>query len=120
MSKRHEIKFKSYDRLFPNQATMPRGGFGNLIALPLQKEARSKGNSVFIDERFHPYEDQWEFLAQISRLSEDEIGVLISKLCPGSELGTSNKTMMSRPNRGREELRPGPNSHGRSFRVQCR
>jgi hypothetical protein len=87
MSKRHEIKFKSYDRLFPNQATMPRGGFGNLIALPLQKEARSKGNSVFIDERFHPYEDQWEFLARISRLSGDEIGVLISKLCPGSELG---------------------------------
>jgi superfamily II DNA or RNA helicase len=87
MSRRHEIKFKSYDRLFPNQATMPRGGFGNLIALPLQKEARSKGNSVFIDERFHPYEDQWEFLAKISRLSEDEIGVLIPKLCPGSELG---------------------------------
>ena len=87
MSERHEIKFKSYDRLFPNQATMPRGGFGNLIALPLQKEARSKGNSVFIDECFQPYEDQWEFLANISRLSEDEIGVLISKLCPGSELG---------------------------------
>jgi superfamily II DNA or RNA helicase len=51
------------------------------------REARSKGNSVFIDECFQPYEDQWEFLAKISRLSEDEIGVLISKLCPGSELG---------------------------------
>ncbi|MCK8603500.1 DEAD/DEAH box helicase family protein [Syntrophobacteraceae bacterium DRH4] len=87
MSKRHEIKFKSYDRLFPNQATMPRGGFGNLIALPLQKEARRNGNSVFIDESFLPYEDQWEFLAKIRRLSEDEIGVLISKLCLGNELG---------------------------------
>lgn len=87
MSKRHEIKFKSYDRLFPNQATMPRGGFGNLIALPLQKEARLNGNSVFVDEFFHPYEDQWEFLAKIRRLSEDEIGILILKLCPGSELG---------------------------------
>jgi len=87
MSKRHEIKFKSYDRLFPNQATMPRGGFGNLIALPLQKEARLNGNSAFIDERFHPYEDQWEFLAKIRRLSEDQIGVLISKLSPGNELG---------------------------------
>ena len=87
MSKRHEIKFKSYDRLFPNQATMPRGGFGNLIAIPLQKEACLKDNSVFIDEHFHPYEDQWKFLATIRRLSEEEIGILTSKLSPGSELG---------------------------------
>ena len=87
MSERHQIKFKSYDRFFPNQDTMPRGGFGNLIALPLQKGARENDHSVFIDERFHPYEDQWGFLAPIRRLSEDEIGALISKLCHGSELG---------------------------------
>jgi superfamily II DNA or RNA helicase len=87
MSERHQIQFKSYDRFFPNQDTMPRGGFGNLIALPLQKAARKNDNSVFIDERFHPYEDQWGFLAQIRRLSEDEIGALISQLCHGSELG---------------------------------
>jgi superfamily II DNA or RNA helicase len=87
MSRRHQIKFKSYDRFFPNQDTMPKGGFGNLIALPLQKAARQKGNSVFIDERFQPYEDQWAFLAQIRRLAEDEIGALIKNLCPGSELG---------------------------------
>jgi superfamily II DNA or RNA helicase len=87
MSQRHQIKFKSYDRFFPNQDTMPRGGFGNLIALPLQKAARQNDNSVFIDERFHPYGEQWGFLAQIKRLSEDEIGALISKLCHGSELG---------------------------------
>ncbi len=87
MTKRHEIKFKSYDRFFPNQDTMPKGGFGNLIALPLQKAARKDGNSVFIDEHFHPYDDQWGFLAQIRRLSEDELGALISKLCHGNELG---------------------------------
>ena len=87
MSERHQIKFKSYDRFFPNQDTMPKGGFGNLIALPLQKAAREKGNSVFIDERFHPSEDQWGFLAQIRRLSEEEISALILKLCPGNELG---------------------------------
>jgi superfamily II DNA or RNA helicase len=87
MSQRHEIKFKSYDRLFPNQATMPKGGFGNLIALPLQKEARLKGNSVFIDDHFHPCEDQWDFLAKVRRLSEEEITVLTSRLSPGCELG---------------------------------
>ncbi len=58
----------SYDRLFPNQDTMPRGGFGNLIALPLQYEPRQQGNSVFIDERFEPYVDQWAFLASIQRI----------------------------------------------------
>jgi superfamily II DNA or RNA helicase len=87
MSERHQIKFKSYDRFFPNQDTMPKGGFGNLIALPLQKAARQNANSVFIDEQFRAYEDQWAFLAQIKRFSEDEISALISRLCPGSELG---------------------------------
>jgi superfamily II DNA or RNA helicase len=87
MSERHEIKFRSYDRFFPNQDTMPKGGFGNLIALPLQREARKDGNSVFVDEDFHPHDDQWAFLAQIRRLSEEEIGTLISRLCHGSELG---------------------------------
>jgi hypothetical protein len=42
MGRRHEIQFKSYDRLFPSQDTMPKGGFGNLIALPLQKIAREQ------------------------------------------------------------------------------
>lgn len=87
MSRRHEIAFRSYDRLFPNQDTMPKGGFGNLIALPLQKKARENGNSVFIDENFHPYEDQWGFLAGIRKLSESEISILITELCNGNELG---------------------------------
>ena len=87
MSERHEIKFKSYDRLFPNQDTMPKGGFGNLIALPLQKTARQNSNSVFLDEGFHPYRDQWRFLAEIRKLTEEDIGALISKLCHGDELG---------------------------------
>jgi superfamily II DNA or RNA helicase len=87
MTRRHEFRFKSYDRFFPNQDTMPKGGFGNLIALPLEKAARKNDNSVFIDERFYPYEDQWGFLAQIRRLSEEEIGALIWRLCHGNELG---------------------------------
>ena len=67
MNKRHEITFKSYDRFFPNQDTMPRGGLGNLIALPLQKAARSENNSVFIDANFEPFNDQWGFMATISK-----------------------------------------------------
>ena len=51
MARRHQLSMESYDRLFPNQDTMPKGGFGNLIALPLQREARDAGNSVFVDAR---------------------------------------------------------------------
>ena len=65
MERRPEIGFASYDRLFPNQDTMPLGGFGNLIALPLQHRARKVGNSVFVDEDLHPYDDQWAYLSSL-------------------------------------------------------
>ncbi len=58
MERRPEIGLDSYDRFFPNQDTLPRGGFGNLIALPLQKIAREQGNSVFLDDHMVPYPDQ--------------------------------------------------------------
>jgi superfamily II DNA or RNA helicase len=72
MSKRYQLDMKSYDRLFPNQDTLPKGGFGNLIALPLQKEAAKTGNSLFVDDSFKPYFDQWEFLASVRKISVDE------------------------------------------------
>ncbi len=87
MNQRHEIAFKSYDRLFPNQDTMPKGGFGNLIALPLQKTAREKSNSVFIDENFQPYSDQWAFLSSVERLTQNRIESLTEQLSQGNELG---------------------------------
>ena len=91
MSRRHGLTFKSYDRFFPNQDTLPKGGFGNLIALPLQKAARDQGNSIFLDENFWPYEDQWGFLAGIGRLSEEEVTGLIPRLSPGNEMGVLRK-----------------------------
>jgi superfamily II DNA or RNA helicase len=87
MNKRHEIQFKSYDRLFPSQDTMPKGGLGNLIALPLQKTAREKSNSEFIDEHFQSYEDQWAFLSTIQRISHNRIEEVISEIGEGNELG---------------------------------
>ena len=55
MTQRHELQFKSYDRLFPAQDTVPKGGFGNLIALPFQGRAQQDGNTLFVDEEFIPY-----------------------------------------------------------------
>ncbi|MCA3902066.1 DEAD/DEAH box helicase [Vibrio vulnificus] len=71
------LSFDSYDRLFPNQDVLPIGGIGNLIALPLQKQARLNGNSVFVDHSFTPYSDQWEVLASTGRLSIEKIELLL-------------------------------------------
>jgi len=73
MERHPSLGLDSYDRLFPSQDTMPRGGFGNLIALPLQKAARDRGNSLFLDDQFQPYEDQWSFLSGLQRLCMEEV-----------------------------------------------
>jgi superfamily II DNA or RNA helicase len=68
MTRRHQLSMQSYDRLFPNQDTLPRGGFGNLIALPLQHGPRQMGNTVFVDDGLVPYPDQWRFLSEVRRV----------------------------------------------------
>jgi len=97
MNNRHEITFESYDKFFPNQDTMPKGGLGNLIALPLQKAARINNNSVFIDANFESFKDQWEFMTTLRKLSEDDVQSLISKLCTGNELGILKKDDQEEP-----------------------
>lgn len=79
MEKRPEIGFESYDRFFPSQDTMPKGGFGNLIALPLQRKPRAKGSSIFVDEEFSPYPDQWAFLASIRRMTRKEVESVVAE-----------------------------------------
>jgi Type III restriction enzyme, res subunit len=74
-----DIGFGSYDRFFPSQDLMPAGGFGNLIALPLQGLARSSGNSVFIDESCSPYLDQWAFLSAINPIARAKVDHLIEE-----------------------------------------
>ena len=87
MEKRHEIKLSSYDRMFPNQDTMPKGGLGNLIALPLQGKARKEHNTEFVNEEFVSYPDQWEYLYQIKKLSSADIDSFLSVLHIQNELG---------------------------------
>lgn len=83
MSKRYQLDMKSYDRLFPNQDTLPKGGFGNLIALPFQKEMMMKGNTIFIDDNCNPYVDQWKFLSDVKKMSLSGIE-MISKAASAS------------------------------------
>ncbi len=73
MERRPDIGLDSYDRFFPNQDTLPQGGFGNLIALPLQKQARECGDTEFIDDAGHPYPDQWVYLQSIGKIDRETI-----------------------------------------------
>ncbi|HEY9248746.1 MAG TPA: DEAD/DEAH box helicase family protein [Rariglobus sp.] len=72
----------AYDRLFPNQDTLPVGGFGNLIALPLAKEPRTRGNTVFLDAKLEPIPDQWAFLAGMPRVRREQLETLVARLSP--------------------------------------
>lgn len=73
------LDLDSYDRLFPNQDTMPKGGFGNLIALPFQGESSKRGNTVFVDKYFEVEKNQINILNNIKRMKSDEIYAFIDK-----------------------------------------
>ena len=77
MECRPEIGLDSYDRFFPSQDTIPKGGFGNLIALPMQKKPREAGNSLFLNENYDPYSDQWAFLSTVRRMDRQEVNILV-------------------------------------------
>jgi len=86
MSRRPEIGMDSYDRLFPSQDTMPKGGFGNLIALPLQKKPREHHNSVFVDQDLIPYPDQWSFLSSVQKMTQTEVEQILGSHPDESEI----------------------------------
>ena len=82
-SRTRQLELTSYDRLFPNQDTMPKGGFGNLIALPLQKGPRESGFSVFVDSKLQPYPDQWGYLASIQPMAPHDIDPTVLRATGG-------------------------------------
>lgn len=97
MNREGKISFKSYDRFFPNQDTLPEGGLGNLVALPLQGNARKNGNSVFVNEFFEPYPDQWEYLLNVRKLSEQVLEELLKQNADTMSLGDLSKTSENKP-----------------------
>ncbi len=95
MKREVRLSFKSYDRFFPNQDVLPEGGLGNLVALPLQGKARRNGNSVFVDESFLAYADQWECLQSVQKISEVIVGAIVQKF--DSSLGELVKSSEAKP-----------------------
>lgn len=79
MEHRPDLGFRSYDRFFPNQDTLPNGGFGNLIALPLQQSPRTMGNSVFVDDELRAIDDQWSYLSSVERMTRSQVESLVDE-----------------------------------------
>lgn len=96
MEREGRMSFKSYDRFFPNQDYMPTGGFGNLVALPLQGRVRKDGNSVFVNDDFIPFTDQWAYLQGMKKMTVSEVEMLVSRYDRES-LGELSKSSESAP-----------------------
>lgn len=96
MEREGRMSFKSYDRFFPNQDFMPSGGFGNLVALPLQGKARKNGNSVFVNDDFVPVADQWAYLQEMKKMLAAEVERLVSRY-DKEPLGELSKSSDSAP-----------------------
>ena len=86
------LDMKSYDRFLPNQDFLPKGGIGNLIALPLQGMARKNGNSVFVDEGFEAHPDQWSLLSSAKKLSAPDAKAVLANHAYQIELSSSSET----------------------------
>lgn len=100
MSSNRNLPMSSYDRLFPNQDSVPKGGFGNLIALPFQKAAADDGNTLFLNDDLRPLSDQWGFLASVERITPGQLEGLLreaNKLGQVLGVGTGFADMDERP-----------------------
>lgn len=97
MGRDARLSFKSYDRFLPNQDVLPEGGLGNLVALPLQGQARRHGNSVFVDDSFEPYADQWAYLLTVDKLAEWQVDAVLSLHAPAMPMGPLSSTSETKP-----------------------
>lgn len=114
MEHRPDVGLDSYDRFFPNQDTLPHGGFGNLIALPLQKESRDRGNSVFLDRNFIPHADQWAFLWSMKKIDRFRV----ERIVQGAErAGTIIGVRVPPAEDGEEEPWTAPASQRRKATI---
>ncbi|MGI8558863.1 MAG: TOTE conflict system archaeo-eukaryotic primase domain-containing protein [Solirubrobacteraceae bacterium] len=115
------ISMDSYDRLFPNQDTMPTGGFGNLIALPFQHARRSVGCTVFLDDDLEPFEDQWAYLAEARRIDGEQVEALATEAeRAGGSLGLTPWRDKSLRSRARRIVAPAPGAPDVELRLAGR
>lgn len=108
------ITFEAFDRMLPAQSTIPEGGFGNLIALPFQGKAQRQGNSVFVDEQFEPFPDQWLYLSQIKLIPRATVQRLIEN-AEDKPLGIATVAVANKTKRNVQRPRKRPPLTSRDF-----
>ena len=108
------ITFEAFDRMLPAQDTIPDGGFGNLIALPFQGKAQREGNSVFVDEQFEPFPDQWLYLSQVQLIPRSTVQNLI-ETTGGNPHGLATVTVANKTKRYAQKPRKRPPLTSRDF-----
>ncbi len=113
MTERAELDLISYDRLFPAQDFLPKGSFGNLIALPLQGACCKHETTVFLDPlTLAPFEDQWAFLASLDRVGPDAAEAMAAgfgELALGPDAST-----FRRPSKSVPQPKPPPQIRARA------
>lgn len=98
MARRHQLSMASFDRLFPNQDTLPNGGFGNLIARPPQHHPRLKGNTLFLNDKLEPFADRWNFLSALPRIAIAKVeGIAMDAAKRGQLVGLRTCSTMPPP-----------------------
>lgn len=101
------LSFLSFDRLFPNQDVLPKGGFGNLIALPLQGKSYQENKTIFVDKNFRPYPNQWDYLSQVKKLTYEDLAKVIYANFPAETFsGTFSVTLSNQLSFEKNELTP--------------
>ncbi len=108
------ITFEAFDRMLPAQDTIPDGGFGNLIALPFQGKAQREGNSVFVDEQFEPFPDQWLYLSQVQLIPRSTVQNLI-ETTGDNPRGLATVTVANKTKRYAQKPRKRPPLTSRDF-----
>lgn len=99
MEESRSITFSSFDRMFPSQDFLETGGFGNLIALPLQKEARKYGNTEFLDKNFDVIKDPWAHLFHTAKINKSMMDrVLENEITSPKEMAKSDNDLSGRVN----------------------
>jgi superfamily II DNA or RNA helicase len=79
---------------------LAQGGFGNLIAAPLQGRRRRDGLTTFLDlATLEPHDDQWLFLSTLDRLSPGDaarIAKHAKRAVVGAEVATLSRSDATR------------------------
>ncbi len=98
MQESMQLSFDSVERMFPNQDVLHKDAFDNLITITFQGVDYHQGRTVFVDEQFQPYEDEYRYLQEIQKISTAKMALLIQDQLGKQELDKELNIVLSNMN----------------------